>query len=463
MRTAIYARISQDAAGLELGVTRQEQDCRAEAKSRGWEVVGVYADNDVSATRSKSRPEYERMLRDVRSGHLQAVVVWDIDRLTRTPREIEDVIDFADEYGLALANVGGDIDLSTSDGRMMARIKGALARAETEKMGKRLQRRFLQKAELGEPHGRSPYGYRRVDGRDVPDEAEAAVVREAARRVLAGESLRSVCATFKEQEIPGPASPKWNSTILRQILVRPSNAGLRQYRGQIIGNSTADPILGVDTHERLVALLTDPSRKQNHAGPDPKYLLGGIARCGLCGGCMRRLVGRIQKLADGSTKRQPAAYGCSACFKVRRNQEAVDSLVESVVVARLSDPDVANALLVAGDPRGAREAQAALDAIDAKLAVAADQFTDDVLTAEQLRRITTRLRSERAIAERQLQAARPNDRLAAVATGDVLAKWRAAPVAVKREVIETLMTVTILPTGSGRRFDPKSVRIDWRS
>ena len=96
MRAGIYTRISKDAEGTELGVKRQEDDCRKEAERRQWDVVQVYTDNDVSATRSKRRPAYDRMLQDIRSGYLQAIVVWAVDRLTRTPRELEDVIDLAD-------------------------------------------------------------------------------------------------------------------------------------------------------------------------------------------------------------------------------------------------------------------------------------------------------------------------------------------------------------------------------
>ena len=123
MRAAIYARISQDTEGTELGVTRQQEDCAREAERRGWEVVARYVDNDVSATRKKPRPEYQRMKRDIESGHIQAVVVWSIDRLTRTPRELEDIIDLADRQGLELANVGGNTDLSTPGGRVFCCAK----------------------------------------------------------------------------------------------------------------------------------------------------------------------------------------------------------------------------------------------------------------------------------------------------------------------------------------------------
>jgi site-specific DNA recombinase len=393
MRAAIYARISQDADGTALGVNRQQEDCQREAERRGWDVVQSYVDNDVSATRSKIRPEYQRMMSDVASGHINALVVWDIDRLTRTPRELEDVIDLADKHGLALANVGGEVDLSTSDGRMMARIKGTLARREVEQMSKRLKRKFQEKAEKGEPHGYSPYGYRRVptmdgDGntvgaamRDVIEPLEAAVIQEAVRRVLSGESLRAIITDFNAREIHGPKAPLWNSTILRQIVMRPSNAGLRQHQGKVIGKSTTEAIIDETTLDRVTALLTDPSRKSNHVGPGYKYLLSGIAICGRCGGVMRRQIGRtVTSKTTGATKRQPPSYCCSECFKVRRSQESVDELVTGVLVARLSKPDALD-LFATGDSTAAKEAQTLLDSIDAKLDIAADQFADDTINS----------------------------------------------------------------------------------
>ncbi|MHC5557691.1 recombinase family protein [Kocuria sp. U4B] len=116
MRAVIYARISQDSEEQRIGVDRQLTDCRVAAKARGWTVVDEFIDNDVSATRSKRRPEYERMLTDIRASKVDALLTWDVDRLTRTPRELEDVIDLADAHGLALASIGGEIDLSTPQG-----------------------------------------------------------------------------------------------------------------------------------------------------------------------------------------------------------------------------------------------------------------------------------------------------------------------------------------------------------
>ncbi len=102
----VYARISSDEEDDRLGVTRQVDDCTAEARRRKWRIVDTYIDNDVSATRSKVRPEYRRMLADITAGRINGLIVWDVDRLTRTPRELEDIIDLADRNGLSLASVG---------------------------------------------------------------------------------------------------------------------------------------------------------------------------------------------------------------------------------------------------------------------------------------------------------------------------------------------------------------------
>src|SRR4051812_36621755 len=81
--------------GAGLGVQRQEEDCRREAARLGYTIAEAYVDNDVSAYSGKPRPEYDRLLQDIATGHVEAVVVWHTDRLTRSPRELETFIEVA--------------------------------------------------------------------------------------------------------------------------------------------------------------------------------------------------------------------------------------------------------------------------------------------------------------------------------------------------------------------------------
>lgn len=471
MEAGIYTRISLDRAGEGLGVARQEADCRALASQRGWTIVDVFSDNDVSATSSKVRPEYNRLLAAARAGTIRGVVVYAIDRLTRRPRELEDWLDLAELNGFEVANVRGNIELATSQGRGMARLLGTFAKMETDNQSARLKRKYLEKSRAGEPHGFAPFGFERripdggTIGLDFVVPEQAAVIREAAERTLARESLRSIAMDFDKRNIPTPRGGTWNSTILRQILVRPANAGLRQHRGKLVGESKSEAIFPAELHYHLVAFLKDPSRKSNHDGATPKFLLSGIAHCGLCGeqgGRMRRLDGRIQKQANGTSKRQPPAYSCSSCFKVRRNQAKVEEIVVGTIVARFSKPDIAS-LIGAKDPAEAIAAQSELDALNGRLAAAADAFSEGDIDAAQMKRISANLKEKKVAVERRLAMARPSTPLTDLAGAkDVQAAWDALPLGAQRDAVDTLLTVTILPVGSGARFAPESVRIEWK-
>lgn len=233
---AVYTRISAD-DGSTLGVQRQAKDCIALASERGWIVSRVYVDNGVSASTGESRPEYEELLQALREGRHDGVIVWDLDRLHRRPAELEEFIDLADRYGIQLASVEGDVDLSTAQGRFVARVKGALARAEAENIGRRIRRKQLELAEAGlvGNGGIRPYGYAEDRIHIVAEEAE--VICEVARRVLDGEPLRGIAHDLDRRGFATVRGRPWSTRSLRDILLRPRTAGLRQYQGRMIGEA----------------------------------------------------------------------------------------------------------------------------------------------------------------------------------------------------------------------------------
>ena len=175
-RAAVYLRQSKDRDGNELAVDRQREDCVKLCAARGWSTA-EYMDNDFGASVRmpgsrrvhKARPDYDRMLRDIDAGKVDAIVAWDADRLVRHPRQMEDVIDLADQRGLDLATVGGDFDLSTPTGRANARMKGVFARMEMEQKSARQKRAAKQRAEQGTQWWTArPFGFAYgEDGRPV--------------------------------------------------------------------------------------------------------------------------------------------------------------------------------------------------------------------------------------------------------------------------------------------------------
>lgn len=456
-RAGIYARISKD-DGTALGVSRQVDDCTAEAQRRGWAIAGEYVDNNVSASRAKPRPAYLRMIEDLEAGVIDAVVVWDVDRLTRRLTELETFIELADRLGVALASVGGELDLATEQGRLTARIKGSVARYEAEQMGRRVARKAEQMARAGYSNiGPTPFGYQRVtvprDGVTVkmlaPFEDEARWVRDAYRRVLAGDTLRQISIDMDRAGVTGRRGQRVVGSMLGHIVRRPVYAGIATYKGERLGAGEWEPLVDVDTFDRVQAILDAPGRFHTR-GTAPKYLLSGIAKCGKCGGSLRPKV--------ASSYNRAPAYQCVDCTRLTRVMQPVDSVVTAVIVARLETLDLD---LGETDPGEHDAAVGARDAIVARMDTAADEYAAGRINARQLARITETLEAELVTTERRVVATAPNPTVAGATGEGAAAAWEASPLEQKRAIIRALCDVTVLPSGPGQRFTPEHVRIDW--
>src|ERR1700680_3170344 len=140
MNTAIYARISLDREGKSAGVDRQLKDCQALVKKHGWGPAVVFQDNNLSAFSGKVRPGYAELLAKVKAGEIDRIVVYHADRLYRRPKELEVLIDLADAGRVHIVSVhSGDLDLSNSDGRMVARMLIAVASKASEDTSRRVK------------------------------------------------------------------------------------------------------------------------------------------------------------------------------------------------------------------------------------------------------------------------------------------------------------------------------------
>jgi len=126
-RTAIYARISRPATMTTAReLNRQVAECEDYAKAQRLDVVGLYIDNSQSAMTGK-RPEYRRLLADVEAGLVDVILVWSADRLYRKLADLETLVDTLGATTVETVR-SGDIDLSTADGRMIARLLGSSRR-----------------------------------------------------------------------------------------------------------------------------------------------------------------------------------------------------------------------------------------------------------------------------------------------------------------------------------------------
>lgn len=449
---AVYTRISMD-DGSTLGIQRQAKDCIALASERAWIVSRVYVDNGVSASTGGSRPEYDEMLQAIREGRHDAVIVWDLDRLHRRPAELEEFIELADRYGIQLASVDGDVDVSTAQGRFVARVKGALARAEAESIGRRIRRKQLELAEAGVVGngGIRPFGYTEDRMHIVVHEAE--VIREVARRVLDGDSLRGIARDLDRRGFATVRGRAWSTRSLRDILLRPRTAGLRQYQGRVIGEAVWPAILDRDTWEAVSAILESPARRPPGMTNVRRHLLSGIVSCGVC---------RKPLVSHHDTKAQRAylSYVCRerGCGKVRVSARYLDDAVTRLVLDKLERDAAA--------PIGSQDVaqlDGQIQAVEARLEQATDEFAHDPdVTPDQLRRITRHLRAQLEELYNRRADLVWSDVLGGVEPRQLRDRWDQLPLARMRGIIfkATKGSLVVFPASRrGPGFDPSRVDV----
>jgi DNA invertase Pin-like site-specific DNA recombinase len=444
-----------------LGVRRQVEDCERLAVSRRWSVVDRYVDDDVSAYGGRVRLEYGRMLGDLRDGYLDAVVVWHLDRLSRQPRELEEFFDLCDAVGVyRLASVSGDIDLATHDGQFLARILGAVARKESDDKSRRIRRKHEELAQAGKVAGGGtrPFGYE-SDKRTVR-ESEAVVIRECARRLLAGEALRAICADLTERGVETVTGAEWKTTTLRRILMSPRISGQREHRGEIVATAEWPAIITPAETTRIRALLSDPSRRTNKAAR--RYLLVRLLRCGLCG---ETLVSR--PTATGK-RRYVCAKGpnFTGCGRVYIGADTLELFVVEAVLHRLDSPELAAVMNGSKADPDAERAQAEIEQAQAQLDELAAAYGNQAFGLSEW------LAARQPIEHRLSQAKRQLARLSRVSVLEghvghapaLRERWPDLPLTRQHAIVAAVLDhVVVSPGRRGyNRFDPSRLTPVWR-
>lgn len=310
----VYARISRDTEGEALGVQRQVDDCTALAESLGLSVLRVYADNDVSASTNskKARPEYLAMLAAIRTGEASTIVAYSNSRLTRRPRELEDLIDLHAETGVSIKTVvSGNDNLATADGRMVARIKANIDAGEAERTSERIKRQKQQRLESGLPPGSRyrTFGYSR--DWQVIDE-EATIVRDVFTRIARGESMNSITKDLYARGVQTASGKPWSFQATSRVLQSPIYAGLLAYKGNVVGKSSVPALVSEALYESV------QSRESKPAWNTRKHLLSGIA---VCDGCKTPM-----SFSEGSYICSRLLHGCG---RIRIKAQWLDDVVNA--------------------------------------------------------------------------------------------------------------------------------------
>lgn len=308
-----YLRVSQDRDGTGKSLDQQESENRAAFAERGWAAHPTpYRDPGRSASRyaRSTREGFTKLVADLEAGAFDADVlaIWESSRGSRRLGEWAHLIDLCEDRGVKIFVTTHQrlYDPALPRDRRSMGEDAVDAEYESAKTSERLQRSAAAAAKAGKVHGKNLYGYQRhyVQGPQGPvlheiteHPDQAVVVREAARRVLAGESLYSIAKDFNARGLPprrpshDPAGRRkgfgWTGGAVKQMLSMPAYAAKRVHRGEVVADAVWPALIEPDEWEALQAILFQPGRRRNANAWTVRYLCTGVVVCGVCGSRLR--------------------------------------------------------------------------------------------------------------------------------------------------------------------------------
>lgn len=463
VRAGIYVRVSSDGGGSQAGRDDQERACQQLAETLGWTVITTYVDNDLIHT--GPRTGYARLCDDIAGGVINGVITFHLDRLRREASELETFVNLADEHKTKLATATGEVDLATRAGRTYARQIGTYARHAHEQRQDSVRARYTADAAAGAAwqSGSRCYGYA-PDGITIIDD-EAAVIRDVAARLAAGESLRSVTNQLNAAGVKTARGLAWHPSTLKRLITNPRLIGLRMYQGKPTKGEW-QPILTPAAQRKVAAKLDTASKAhtgKNLRSPRSYVLSGGLLVCGICGNTLS-----AQPTGEKRgyiCRPRPNGIGCG---RIRVRADVLEAEVVERVLGRLASPQIRRRLGVALNVADG-DGNVLLDRIHAKeteLAQLGRDYADGVFgrtefaaASQRINEQIEQLRVQARAAARFLELPEP--------TPESLAEWwETHDIAARRDLLSTVLDHVVV--GPATRRGPGALDVDrlnwvWRT
>ena len=291
-RCAIYTRKSVD-DGLDqefnsLDAQREAGEAYiASQKANGWVCLPERYDDGGFSGGNTSRPALQQLMAECRAGNIDVILVYKIDRLSRSICDFAELTKFFDQYNVSFCSVTQDINTSTSSGRMMLNILMTFAQYEREIIGERIRDKFAASKRKGMWMGGAvPLGYRVQDRKLVVVDEEAETVRHIYRRYLDLQSPKRIAIELNAKGLKTKTGRPWNKGNLHHILRNCVYIGKVSHKGETF-DGEQPAIVGLDTWETVQHFMdatptnTDLTRKSDYVSA-----LKGLLYCGHCGGMM---------------------------------------------------------------------------------------------------------------------------------------------------------------------------------
>ena len=325
----VYIRVStEDQAREGFSLGEQEEKLLQLCKFKELDVYKVYKDAGISAKDMEHRPQFQEMLKDMKEGKLNYIVAYKLDRITRSVRDLEELISVLEQYNCFLLCDRDDVNTSTANGRFFVRMLTVLSQLEIEIVSERTKFGLNGAIKSGHIPGQRPFGYKSAeDKRMVIDNSTRPYVEKIFDMYLEGKSFQQIANYFKENNI----YPKknWKDTTIQKIIDNKIYMGDYEQYKRIGKQENLEPIVYMNVVEPIISRAKweecqrQKERNQRTYTRDRVYSFFQRLKCPNCS--------RIMKCkGSGGTKRKYMYYTCEHCH-INFNEDHVEHLLRDFI------------------------------------------------------------------------------------------------------------------------------------
>lgn len=211
----LYPRVStEDQSRFGHSLDEQKDRMYKLCDYKGYEVYNVYEDAGISA-KNMNRPAFQEMIQDIKDGKINKIIVYKLDRLTRSIKDLEEICTFLEENNCSLESMCEDINTSTANGKFFIRMLTILAQLEIERTSERTKFGMVGAVKKGHFVGRPPIGYDKVDKKLVINDIESEVIRRIFDLYIKGVAANAITKILNEEKA---LNRKWIPTLVDRIL-----------------------------------------------------------------------------------------------------------------------------------------------------------------------------------------------------------------------------------------------------
>lgn len=409
--TGIYIRVStEDQAKDGFSIHAQREKLTKYAEANDWDIFDYYVDDGISGKNLEGRPEVTRLLKDIEDGKINNILIYKLDRLTRSVRDLIYLIELFEKHNCTFNSQTEKIDTSNAVGRMFVKIIGIFAEFERENLAERVSFGYEQKTREGNyTNTNGVYGYDYIVGEKklVVNDFEKELVNRIFDLYIDGKSYFKIAHQFNQENIPTKRGGHWASSTIKSIINNPLYIGKVRYGLQeknkdksfTVNGNDIEPIISNEKWEIANNIVDTRKHYCVRRYPSENSYFFHVIKCGKCGGN----ISARQQTQHGKLyityRCNNACRGFCDCggFSHKTMEKAFLEYLASLKDMKPDESIMNKKKSLLSSKKKINDINKRIDKLESKKKTVRNQFINDLISVEEYRSMTEEIENQQKL------------------------------------------------------------------